>query len=229
MYEDADLAAVGQLLGETHRAEILLALLGGEELPAGELAARASASSSLASAHLAKLLDGGLLRARSHGRQRYYRLADDKVARAVEALLAIAPTRPVSSLSGSKRGEALRRARTCYDHLAGHLGVTLTEALEHAETLTPSDSGWDLTAKGEQRLEQLGLDIARLRGGRRKLLRPCLDWTERRPHLAGALGAALAARLIELGWIERLPDTRAVRVTAAGQPRLRAAFGLELD
>ncbi len=228
MFADADLAAVARLLGEPHRAQIMLSLLAGAELPAGELAQRADASSSLASAHLARLLEAGLLRARRRGRQRYYRIADDEVAQAIESLLAIAPKRPVRSLKDSRQGEAIRQARTCYDHLAGRLGVRLTAALEHLHALEPSDSGWQLTAEGERRLVGLGIDIEQLRAGRRRLIRPCLDWTERRLHLAGALGAALTTRLFELGWIERLPGSRAVTVTPAGRRQLAAGWSLDL-
>jgi DNA-binding transcriptional ArsR family regulator len=228
MFEDADLAGVARLLGEPHRAQFMLSLLGGEELSAGELAARAGASSSLASSHLSKLLDAGLLDVRTRGRQRYYRIANAGVANAVEALLAIAPSRPVSSLSGARHGEAIRHARTCYDHLAGRLGVALTDALERTDTLRPSDSGWTLTTDGERSLQRLGIDIGQLRHGRRVLTRPCLDWTERRPHLAGALGAALATQLFELGWLRRLPRTRAVQVTPIGRQRLRARLGIQL-
>jgi DNA-binding transcriptional ArsR family regulator len=227
MFDDADLAAVAQLLGEPHRAQIMLALLAGEELPAGELAERADASSSLASAHLAKLLHAGLVSARSRGRQRYYRIADPKVAHAIEGLLAIAPTRPVRSLKESRHGEAIREARTCYDHLAGRLGIALIDALERTTALEPSDSGWQLTPGGEERLTRLGIDIAGLRGNRRTLIRPCLDWTERRPHLAGALGAAITTHLFERRWIQRLPHTRAVTITPVGRRRLKAAFALQ--
>ncbi len=227
MYADADLAAVAGLLGEPHRAQFMLALLAGDELPAGELAERAGASSSLSSAHLSKLLQAGLVAARSRGRQRYYRIADPKVAQAIEALLAIAPGRQVTSLKESRQGEAIREARTCYDHLAGRLGIALIDALERTETLTPSDAGWALTAGGERRLRRLGVDLDGLRAGRRVLIRPCLDWTERRPHLAGALGAALTAQLLERQWIERRPGTRAVRVTPAGRRRLKTTFGVQ--
>jgi DNA-binding transcriptional ArsR family regulator len=227
MFDDADLAAVAQVLGEPHRAQFMLALLAGDELPAGELASRAGASSSLASAHLTRLLQAGLITARSRGRQRYYRITDRRVADAIEALLTIAPKRPAKSLKASKHGDAIRHARTCYDHLAGRLGIALIDGLERTRTLEPSDSGWQLTPSGEQSLTRLGIDLDQLRGGRRALIRPCLDWTERRPHLAGALGAALDDHMFELRWIERLPNTRAVRITPAGRRRLNAAFALE--
>jgi len=214
------------MLGDDHRARFLLALLGGEQLSAGELAARSGASPSLASAHLAKLLGAGLVTANRQGRQRYYRLASPQVARAVEALLAIAPVSRASGLRESTRGEAIRRARTCYDHLAGRLGVALTDAFEQRRIIRPHQSGWELTPQGERELGALGLDIGALRGHRRAFMRPCLDWTERRPHLAGALGAGIATGLFELGWIHRLPHSRAVRITQTGEAELRARFAV---
>ena len=198
---DADLAAVAALMGDPKRANMLLALLGGEELPARELAARAHASSSLASAHLAKLTDGGLLVAERRGRNRYYRLADRYTAEAIESLLAIAPQRRAQSLRESNEGEAIRHARTCYDHLAGTLGIAVTDSLEHQGMIGVPNDGFPLTTAGQARLSALGLDIEMLQRGRRALTRPCLDWTERRPHLAGSVAAALAARMLELDWI----------------------------
>jgi DNA-binding transcriptional ArsR family regulator len=223
---DADLATVAALMGDAKRASMLLALLGGEELAAHELAARADATSSLASAHLAKLMDGGLLLAERRGRNRYYRLADRQIAEAIEALLTIAPQRRARGLRESSRGEAIRHARTCYDHLAGELGVALTDSLERQRLIGSHDDGFPLTPVGQERLSALGIDIDALRHRRRALTRPCLDWTERRPHLAGSLGAALATRLLELNWVRRRPDTRAVIVTEAGRHRLSAELGV---
>ena len=223
---DADLAAVAALMGDANRATMLLALLGGPELPARELAARANASSSLASAHLRKLTDGGLVVAERRGRNRYYRLTDRHVADAIEALLAIAPERHARGLRESNRGEAIRHARTCYDHLAGELGVALTDSLEHHGLIGPGDDGYPLTSAGDQRLRALGVDIETLRSRRRTLTRPCMDWTERRPHLAGSLGAAITNRLLELDWIRRRPDTRAVTITETGRRELRAQLAV---
>jgi DNA-binding transcriptional ArsR family regulator len=223
---DADLAAVTALMGDAKRASMLLALLGGEELPARELAARAGASSSLASAHLAKLTDGGLLLAERRGRNRYYRLSDRDIAEAIEALLAIAPQRRSRSLRESSRGEAIRHARTCYDHLAGELGVALTDSLERQSLIGALSDGFPLTPAGQERLSGLGLDIEELRSGRRALTRPCLDWTERRPHLAGSLAAALTTRLLELDWIRRRTDARAVTITEDGRRQLRVQLGV---
>jgi DNA-binding transcriptional ArsR family regulator len=228
MAGDADLTVIGRMLGDGHRAKFLVALLGGEELPAGELAARSGASSSLASAHLGRLLKAGFVTARRRGRQRYYRLATPEIAHAIEALLAIAPARPARGLRESNQGKAIRRARTCYDHLAGHLGVALADALEAKRIITPHESGWELTPAGERQLEQFGLNIPALRSNRRTFIRPCLDWTERRPHLAGALGAALAARAFELGWVRRLPGSRAVRLTPTGERGLVAQFAVSV-
>jgi DNA-binding transcriptional ArsR family regulator len=228
VFADADLATVGRMLGDGHRARFLLSLLGGEELTAGELARRSGASSSLASSHLSKLLDAGLVSVRQDGRRRRYRLPGDEVARALEALLAIAPTRPASGLRDSVRGDAIKRARTCYDHLAGRLGIGLVDAMERERLLDPRAGSWEITARGEQRLVDLDLDLDGLRRSRRPLLRPCPDWTERRPHVAGALGAAITDRLIDDRWIERLPGSRAVRVTERGERRLLSHFGLRV-
>ncbi|HWH09652.1 MAG TPA: metalloregulator ArsR/SmtB family transcription factor [Solirubrobacteraceae bacterium] len=228
MLADADLAKVAGLIGDPHRAGFLLALVGGGECSAGELAQRTGASTSLASGHLSKLLAGGLVAAERRGRNRYYRLARPEVAQAIEGLLAVAPARAAGSLRESTRGEAIRRARTCYDHFAGRLGVALTEGLGREGLIRTTDAGWSLTEAGRRRFEQVGLDIDGLERGRRTLIRPCLDWTERRPHVAGALGASLADRILELGWVTRLPQTRAVLVTPNGARQLRREFAVEL-
>ena len=225
---DADLAAVGRALGDPHRARFVLALLSGEELSAGELARRAGISSSLASAHLSKLLEGGLVSAQRCGRNRHYRLAGGDVARAVESLLTIAPHRPAGGFTEAGAGQALRRARTCYDHLAGRLGVELLDAFERDEVLRRCDGGWDVTAAGRVRLAALGLDLDALAGGRRPLLRSCQDWTERRPHVAGALGAAVATRLFDLGWIRRRRDSRALVIAPLGARELLAQFAIRV-
>jgi DNA-binding transcriptional ArsR family regulator len=225
---DADLAVVGRSLGDAHRAHFVLALLGGEELAAGDLAARAGTSSSLASAHLARLLGSGLVSARQQGRQRYYRLGSADIARAIEALLAIAPVRSATGLTNVHRGKALQRARTCYDHLAGRLGVALTDAFEQRQLIAVADSGWSLTSRGERRLSAFGLDPAALDLGRRPVIRPCLDWTERRPHMAGTLGQAIATRLMSLEWVRRAPASRALLITPLGERQLLAEFAVRI-
>ena len=229
MLADVDLAAVGRMLGDTHRSHFLLDLLGGDELTAGALAIRSGASSSLASAHLGKLLEAGLIGVRRSGRQRLYRLTGPEVAQAIEALLAIAPPHPAAGLRDSSRGEAIRRARTCYDHLAGRLGVALADAFEHRCIIRSHGDRWVLTNRGERELAEFGLDLGELRRRRRAFLRPCLDWSERRPHVAGALGAGVAARFLELDWVRRLPDSRALSLTPAGEAELRARFSVQLN
>lgn len=228
MLADADLATVAALMGHRTRASMLLALLGGAPLSASELAERARVSAPLASSHLARLLEGGMVTVEPRGRNRYYRLADREIARAIEALLAIAPEQPATSLREWTQGQALRQARTCYDHLAGELGVGVTDALRRRRVLTVGDDGYAVTRAGRSYLRELGVDVAALAAKRRPLTRQCLDWTERRPHLAGALGAAVAARLFELDWLRRSPGSRALRITPRGRESLRDVFGVEL-
>src|SRR5689334_7969137 len=221
MNADPDLAAVAALMGDRCRAAFLLELLAGDELPAGDLAARAGVSPPLASSHLSRLREGGLVDARREGRQRLYRISRPEVAEAIEALSVIAPQRRPRTLGESHRGQAIRRARTCYDHLAGRLGVELTGALELQGVIHGADGAFRLTPDGERRLLAVGVDVQAARARRRAFARPCLDWTELRPHLAGALGAALAECMLELGWISRIPGTRTVRIIPEGERSLR--------
>jgi DNA-binding transcriptional ArsR family regulator len=227
MLADADLSAVADLM-TAHRATILLALLGGRPLTAGELAKRAGISPSLASSHLSKLLAGELVAVDQQGRQRHYRLAGPRVAEVIEAMLTIAPGRPAAGLRESTRGAALRGARTCYDHLAGELGVALTNSLERQHLIETGDDSYALTAAGERRLESLGIEVGPLRLQRRAFTRPCLDWTERRPHLAGAVGAAIAEHALAQRWVRHIPGTRALRVTDDGRQGFLEQFALNL-
>ena len=229
MLADGDLATLAELLSG-HRATILLALLGGDALTAGELARRAGVSPSLASSHLARLRDGGLIDYSAHGRERAYRVASPLVAEAIEGLLRIAPSRRATGLREARTGEALRHARTCYDHLAGELGVAISDALTHRGLLRRPGDGdaYTLTDAGAAHLDALGLDVDGLRARRRAFVRPCLDWTERRPHLAGALGAGIADHALAHGWLARRPGSRALRVTEDGARGLRDAYGLNL-
>ncbi len=227
MLADADLSTVADLM-TAHRATILLALLGGHPLTAGELATRAGISPSLASSHLSKLLDGGLVAVEQKGRQRHYRLTGPRVAEVIEAMLTIAPGRPAAGLRESTRGAALRGARTCYDHLAGELGVALTDSLERQRMIKTEGGSFALTTAGERRLESLGIQVGPLRLQRRAFTRPCLDWSERRPHLAGALGAAIAGHALAQRWVTYVPGTRALRVTDDGRRGFLEQFALNL-
>ena len=223
-----DLVSVAALIGDPSRAMILVRLLGGRAVPASELAAAAKITPQTASAHLSKLVNGGLLTVESHGRHRYYRLANEGVAHALETLNAIAPGRPLRSLRESDESRRLRFARTCYDHLAGEVGVAVTDQLLEQGALRPQGRDYELTATGDEVFARLGIRVSDLVGERRQFARQCLDWSERRYHLAGALGAALLARLTDLDWIERVGGSRAVRVTARGREGLQVQLGLVL-
>jgi len=202
-----------------------MALSQGQSLPAGELARRARVTPSTASIQLAKLVEGGLLTVERNGRHRYYGLTDPNVAAAIESLAVIAPRRPASSLKQAQVGSELQAARTCYDHLAGALGVALFDALQRQRLLT---AALEPTRRGAKRFAELGIDVEELAGRRRPFAKRCLDWTERRHHLAGSLGAALASRCFELGWIERLPTSRAVLLTDAGRNALARELAIDL-
>jgi DNA-binding transcriptional ArsR family regulator len=220
---DVDLAAVGGLIGDSSRAAMLDALMTGRALTASELARVAGVSPSTASEHLARLAAGGLVESVAQGRHRYFRLAGPEVGAALEALSHIAPAKPVSGLRQSGHAKALGFARTCYDHLAGTCGVALHDASFANGWLDPTPAGYAVTVVGERELARLGVDVAQLRAGRRAVARPCLDWTERKPHLAGSLAASLTARLIELGWlVRRSGESRSLRLTDEGRRGLEA-------
>lgn len=216
-----DLARVANMIGVPARAAMLSALLGGRPLSATELARAAHVAASTASEHLAQLVASGLLECRALGRHRYYALSSEEVAAALEALARISP-RP-----GERRtDEQFAFARMCYDHLAGQLGVSLADTLIERGFIREG-SGYELTPPGEQWLNTFGIDTAELRRGRRNLVRPCLDWSERRHHLAGGVAAAIAATMLERGWLRRLPDTRALRLTVRGREGLFRALAVE--
>jgi DNA-binding transcriptional ArsR family regulator len=222
MEPDADLAAMGRLIGDQNRARMLQVLLSGTPQSGSSLASALGISRSLASAHLKKLTTGGLVRAERHGRQQLYSLAGEQVAGALETLLVIAPATPVNSLRGSARMRSLRFARMCYDHLAGVTGVALTEALTARQAIGETDGAWVLGPQGAAVFGDLGIDVTAVPR------RTCMDWTERRNHLAGGLGAALAAELARRDWTCRLEGSRIVTMTLAGSAGLGAWLGLDL-
>ena len=199
---------------------MLMVLLDGRAFAAGELARAAAISAQSASMHLAQLLQGGFVRAAAEGRHRYYRIASPEVAHAIEALGVIASPRKQRPVGES---DAMRYARTCYDHLAGEMAVKLTGALEKSGMIvTRGTREYDLTSRGEAFLAEWDIDVAALRAARRTFARRCLDWTERRDHLAGAVGAAICQKFFDSRWIARERNTRVVRVTASGRTHLQA-------
>ena len=235
---EAGIAPAAALMADPARAAMLLALLDERPLAASELSRLAAVSAPTASAHLAKLLDGGLVTVVRQGRHRYYRLAGHQVAEAIEALSQLAPPAPVRSLRQSRRAAALAEARTCYDHLAGRAGVELLDGMLRRGLLEEesgrTDRGdtsshrFDVTGAGAKALGSFGLNLLQIRRSRRHFAGTCIDWTQRRRHLNGALGAAITSRLFELGWIERGPRRRSVRVTPAGMEGLAGIFGVDL-
>jgi DNA-binding transcriptional ArsR family regulator len=220
---DVDLAAVGALLGNPSRAAMLDALMTGRALTATELARAAEVSPATASEHLAKLREGGLVEVVAQGRHRYHRLASSDVGAALESLSHIAPEKPVTTLRQSSRARSLAEARTCYDHVAGRCGVALHDALIRRGWLVPEPGGYGLSEPGVAGLLGWGVDVTAARTSRRLFARPCLDWTERREHLAGALAAAVASALIdgpEPWFARRADDHRGLRPTDLGRARL---------
>jgi DNA-binding transcriptional ArsR family regulator len=231
-------------MGERARARVLMALLDGRALPAGVLAAEAGVAASTASEHLARLVAAGLLTVQRQGRARYFRLAGPEVAEVLEALARISPPEPIRSLRQGTRAHALRRARTCYNHLAGRLGVAVMGAMldrglltggdghhhpEQAETDRLAAPGTDLTyrltQRGRKTLTALEIDLDAL-SRHKPMIRYCVDWSEQRHHLAGALGDALTRRMFDLGWIRHVSQHRAVALTDTGRQGLNDAFGI---
>lgn len=221
----ADLAEVAGLLGERTRAEFCLALLDGRAWTVTELARHAGVAVSTATEHLNALVAGNLLAEQRQGRHRYLRLADQQIAQLVEDLAALTPNRPAPppSLAAANRRRKLAHARTCYDHLAGAVGVAVTDAMTR-RGLLDWERGLRLTGTGEKWLVESGIDVPA--GARRPAVRACLDWTERRPHLAGAVGAAVCRHAFDRGWITRVGVTRAVTVTQIGREALSSGLGL---
>lgn len=221
------IATVAELMGDPGRSSILLTLIDGSSRPAGELAILAGLSAQSASGHLSKLVDGGLLTVQGIGRHRYYKLASADIAHALEALGAIATVPSKKPASQNPEKLALYTARTCYDHLAGRIAVELARFLMDTGTIALSgEKEYEVGKKGAGFFAGLGIDVAELSGTRRCFARQCIDWTERKPHLAGALGAALCSRLIALNWFARRPGTRVLRVTQRGAREFRERFGI---
>lgn len=226
---DPDVAATAALIGEPSRAAILMALSDGRALPAGELARYARVSPQTASVHLDRLFRGNLITVEVQGRHHYYRLRDERVANLLERLSAIAPPAPALTVTQRREAQTLRTARTCYGHLAGKFGVSVTESFRTANFITDSLDGFAVTARGREWFRRIGIDIDALCKRRKPLCRRCLDWSERRHHLAGSLGVAVTKRFFDLNWIARVRQSRAVRVTERGCSALRDELSIEWE
>jgi DNA-binding transcriptional ArsR family regulator len=228
-----DYSAVARMLANPARSAVIDALMEGRPLAAGELARLARVRASTISEHLGALADGGLVAVVPAGRHRYYRLASAEVATALEAFAQICPPTAVRSLRQSEAERTLRLARLCYDHVAGVLGVALMDRMTAAGWVTSAVDGRDgpdfaVTPVGAAELADLGVDAERCRRSRRNFARSCLDWSERRAHLAGALGAAIATALLEGDWLRRPGPGRGLTVTRAGEAGLEAALGINI-
>lgn len=223
---DTDIAAIAALLADPTRTAMLLALSDGRAFTASELAKSAGVAPSTASEHLGRLIESGLLAVVKQGRNRFYHLADPTIVDILEGLARLAPQVKIRTLSASVRATALHRARMCYTHLAGTLGVLLTEALVQRHILQGAEAGYVVEEEGIAWLHTFGIASGPLQN-RGPLVVPWhIDWSERKPHVAGVLGAALADRLFELQWLERHPSSRAVRLTEEGKTGLEQTFGL---
>lgn len=240
---DANFVEPAALIGDKTRARILLALLDGRSLPMSMLASEAGVALSTMSGHLSQLVDGGMLRVQTQGRHRYYSLASPEVARAIESLARLAPPFEPKSLRSDTRARALRIARSCYDHLAGHLGVGIMRALIERKAVVGGDGRHDpqramedklssrgkdleyrITPRGWDMLAEIGVTAPKTS---RPLVRYCVDWTEQRHHLSGAVGAAVLDSCIDRGWVQRSPNSRALRILPAGEEGMRSWLGLD--
>ena len=220
------IAEIAALVGEPARATMLSALLDGRALTARELAFAARVTPQTASTHLAKLTQAGLLTPLRQGRHRYFRLASPKVTDMLDAIVAVALENRPRYRPLSRQAQELTTARICYVHLAGRLAVDVTDALNDRQYIVLGDDAAEITPAGTRFLAEFGIDLSALSSARLRYCKICIDWTERRPHIAGPVGAALTKRYFDLGWIERMKDSRAVMVTAAGKRGFSDIFGI---
>ncbi|WP_025661117.1 helix-turn-helix transcriptional regulator [Rhizobium sp. IBUN] len=224
MKEGPDIAQIGALIGDPARANMLTALMGGKALTATELAAAGGVTVQTASTHLAKLEAGNLLVQRKQGRHRYFTLADDSVGKFLESIMGFAAGRGHLHHKPGPKEPALRKARICYDHLAGDYGVRMLDSLIAKGAIDAMGDGLALTESGETELKTIGIDVHALKSSRRPLCRSCLDWSERRAHLAGSLGKALLSNFLEKGWARRTAESRSVVFSPEGERQFLALF-----
>lgn len=226
MKEGPDIAQIGALIGDPARANILTALMSGKALTATELAGAAGITVQTASSHLSKLEAGSLIAQRKQGRHRYFSLAEDDVGLLLESLMGFAASRGLTRHRTGPKEPALRKARVCYNHLAGDYGVRMLDSLIAEEIIAGAGDELSLTERGQEKMTALGIDLATLGRSRRPLCRTCLDWSERRSHLAGSLGQALLTLFLDKGWAKREADSRAVRFSASGEKEFARRFPL---
>ncbi len=226
MKEGPDIALIGSLIGDPARANMLTALTSGKALTATELAGTAGITLQTASSHLSKLEAGGLIAQRKQGRHRYFTLADDDVGLMIEGLMGFAAYRGFTRHRTGPKDPALRKARVCYNHLAGDYGVRMLDSLIAEEVISGAGDTLHLTASGAASMTALGIDLAALKRLRRPLCRACLDWSERRSHLSGSLGQALLTLFLDKGWALREPGSRAIRFTGTGEKAFAKLFPL---
>lgn len=224
MKDGPNIVGIAALIGDHARAEVLTTLMSGQALTATELADLSGVTKQTMSSHLAKLTDAGLLTANSQGRHRYFRIASEEVASLLETLMGVAFKTGAVRVRSSPREPALRKARVCYDHLAGELGVLVYDGLVSKSALCLNGDGIELTPGGVKLFTDIGVDVAAVSRSKRPLCRSCLDWSERRDHLAGALGAALLQKILEAGWAKRMEGTRVIAFSDNGEKELRRIF-----
>lgn len=222
---NSNVAIIASLVSEPSRAAILTVLLDGRFHTAGELAYAAGIKPQTASFHLAKMVDANVVHVDKQGRHRYYGIRDQEVAHTMETLLTIAPPLKVKSFKQSTEDKALRYARTCYDHIAGNVGVQLADSLKNLGILSEE---FIVTEKGIQFFQSFHVDLHQIKKKRRSFCHKCLDWSERRHHIGGALGNALLERLLELNWVERMPKTRAIKITPKGKQGFKETFLIDV-
>ena len=224
MKEGPDIALLGSLIGDPARANMLTALMSGKALTASELATEAGITVQTASSHLKKLEAAELLRRRKQGRHRYFSLADDEVGSVLEALMGLAAKRGLTRTRTGPRDPALRKARICYDHLAGELGVAMYDGLLNKGCVKERDGDMELSAVGEEFVTRFGIDLTSFAKSRRPLCKACLDWSARRTHLAGSLGMAMLDRLYEIGWAKRDGKSRVIVFSTKGEKQFLDRF-----
>ncbi|NLS02655.1 helix-turn-helix transcriptional regulator [Rhizobium sp. P32RR-XVIII] len=227
MKEGPDIAQIGALIGDPARANMLTALMGGKALTATELAAAGGITLQTASTHLAKLEAGGLLAQRKQGRHRYFALADDGVGKLLESIMGFAAARGHLRHRPGPKEPALRKARICYDHLAGDYGVRMLDSLVTSGAINAVGEGLSVSSEGESQLRCIGIDVSDLKSSRRPLCRSCLDWSERRAHLAGSLGKALLSSFFDKGWARRNAESRSVIFSPEGERQFLQLFPVE--